>query len=411
MGMKQWLRAYVPATPSARTLIVVTVTDAVGSGLYLAGSVIYFVDGIGLSASSVGTVLTVAGLAGFLGSVPLGMLGDRVGTKRLLIGLQAWRALMLVALAFVTGLPGFLLAAVGLTIAARSVSPATQAVVATVMSAKDRVATMALMRSVRNVGYSVGAALTVPIFATESLSAYKLIMLGNALTFVLSVLMLLRLRMPPISPSPEGRRRYPSGVRDWRFLRLAMVNGCLSLHMMMLSVGIPLWALASGAPHWMVSLLFILNTVLAVLLQVASARGSEHPGFGERALRRAAVALSACCMIFAAAPLGGRWVAVVALTAGAVVLTAGELLQSAGGWELSFRHSPADRRAEYLAAFNLGPAAADIVGPVLLTAVVAYRSPGWLALAVAFLAVGLLVRPAVRSLTRHQQRQPLPVGS
>ncbi|MDG4834254.1 MFS transporter [Solwaraspora sp. WMMD1047] len=398
MVMKEWLRAYVPATPSARTLMVVTITDAVGGGLYLSGSVIYFVDGIGLPAGSVGAALTVAGLAGFLASVPLGMLGDRIGTKRLLIGLQAWRALMLVALSFVTGLPGFLLAAIGLTIAARSVSPATQAVVAVVMSEKDRVTTMALMRSVRNVGYSVGAALTIPIFAADNPSAYKLIMLGNAATFVLSVLLLLRLKVPSAVPLPAGRRRFPQGVRDWPFVRLAMVNGVLSLHMTMLSVGIPLWALASGAPTWTVSLLFILNTVLTVLLQVASARGSGHPGFGDRALRRSAVALVACCVIFAAASLGDQWVAVAALTAGAVALTAGELLQSAGGWELSFRHSPADRRAEYLAAFNLGPAAIDIVGPVLLTAVVAYRSPGWLALAAVFAVAGLLVRPAVRSL-------------
>jgi MFS family permease len=387
-------------------LVVVTITDSVGTGLYLSGSVIYFVRGIGLSAAHVGTGLTIAGLAGFLASVPLGRLGDRIGAKRLLVALQLWRALMLILLSFVTGLWGFLAAAIGLTVAARSVSPSTQAVVASVMTEKDRVSTMAIMRSVRNVGYSVGAALTVPIFAADSLWAYRLIMIGNATTFLISVLLLVRLRTPPAAPG-ANRNRYPAGFRDWRFLTLALVNGCLSLHSSILSIGIPLWALSTGAPRWMVSLLFILNTILAVLLQVASARGSEEPGFGERALHRAAIALSACCVIFAVAGFGNRYVVVVVLTAGAIALTAGELLQSAGGWELSFRHSPPERRAEYLAAFNLGPAAQDIVGPLLLTVVVAHRSAGWLGLSVLFVVAGLAVRPAIAALTRHQALQPV----
>ncbi len=387
--------------------MVVTITDSVGTGLYLSGSVVYFVRGIGLSSVHVGIGLTLAGLAGFLASVPLGMLGDRVGAKRLLIVLQLWRAIMLVLLSFATNFADFLAAAIGLTIAARSVSPSTQAVVAGVMTGTDRVATMAIMRSVRNLGYSLGAALTVPIFAADSLWAYRLIMLGNAATFVISALLLVRLRTPPTAGPMTGRNRYPAGFRDWRFLSLALVTGCLSLHSSMLSIAVPLWTLATGGPRWLVSVLFILNTILAVLLQVASARGSEKPGFGERALHRASIALIACCLIFAAAPLGGRHIVILVLTGGAIALTAGELFQSAGGWELSFRHSPPGCRAEYLAAFNLGPAAQDIAGPLLLTSVVTHRSAGWLALSLLFLAAGALVRPAIGAVTRHQALRPV----
>ncbi|HEY0932170.1 MAG TPA: MFS transporter, partial [Trebonia sp.] len=290
MSIGQWLRSYVPPTPVGRSLVSVTITDSVGTGLYLSGSVIYFVKGIGLSAGEVGSALSIAGLAGFLASVPLGMTGDRVGAKRLLVALQLFRGAMLVLLAFVTSFPEFLCAAIALTVAARSVSPATQAVVAGTMSKDDRVATMAIMRSVRNVGYSVGAALTIPIFALGSLWSYRLLMLGNAITFVLSALLLIRVRTPAHIPPVSGRRRYLAGVRDWRFLGLTLVNGSLSLHTSILSVALPLWTLATGGPRWLVSLLLILNTVLAFLLQVASTRGSESPDFGQRSLRRAAVA-------------------------------------------------------------------------------------------------------------------------
>src|SRR5260370_35080899 len=120
----------MPPTPARRKLVVVTMPDSVGTGLYLSGSVVYFVRGIGLSSVHVGIGLTLAGLAGFLASVPLGMLGDRVGAKRLLIVLQLWRAIMLVLLSFATNFADFLAAAIGLTTAAPPVSPPPQAWVA-----------------------------------------------------------------------------------------------------------------------------------------------------------------------------------------------------------------------------------------------------------------------------------------
>ena len=56
--------------------------------------------------------------------------------------------------------------------------------------------------------------------------------------------------------------------------------------------------------------------------------------------------------------------------------------------------------------FNLGPAAGDIVGPLLLTMVVAHRSGGWLGLSALFIVAGLLVRPAIATVTRRQELQP-----
>ncbi|HEV2639542.1 MAG TPA: MFS transporter [Actinocrinis sp.] len=380
-------------------------TDSLGTGLYLSGSVLFFVRGIGLSAAEVGLGLTLAGLAGLAATVPLGILGDRLGVKRVLMALQAWRAVMLVALTFVTGFGGFLAAAVGLSIAASSVSPATQAVVSAVMTGEERVSTMAIMRSVRNVGYSVGALATVPVFAMHSLWAYRSLFLANAATFLASVLLLVSLRVAAgAAKAATARRGYPSGIRDWRFLNLAMLNGFFSLHISILSIAIPLWVLATGAPQWTVSIVFVLNTALAVLLQIAAARGSNEPGFGGRALRRAAGALVVCCLLFAAAPLGDRVVVFAALVLGAVALTAGELWQSAGGWALSFECSPEARRAEYLGAFNLGPVAQNILGPLLMTAIVAHREYGWLFLAALFGLGALLIEPAVAAVERHQAR-------
>jgi hypothetical protein len=269
------------------------------------------------------------------------------------------------------------------------------------MAGPDRVTTMAMMRSVRNVGYSLGALLTVPIFAADTLWAYRAILLTNAATFLFSVLLLASLPVVADAASMAGRSRYPGGFRDHRLLLVALLNGIFSLHMVILAIGVPLWALAIGAPRWLVSVLFVLNTTLAVLLQVAATRGSDHPHFGERALIRSAYALIACCALFALAPIGGPYVAAAALIAGMVAMTGGELWHSAGSWELAFRLAPPAKRAEYLAVLNLGPAAMDVAGPLVLTAVVTYRSSGWVALAALFAVAALTIRPIVRAASRQ----------
>src|SRR5260221_10186057 len=108
-------------------------------------------------------------------------------------------------------------------------------------------------------------------------------MLGNAATFVISALLLVRLRPPPTAGPMTGRNRYPAGFRDWRFLFFALVNGCPSLHSSMLSIAVPLLTLATRGPRRVVAVLFILNTILAVLLLVSPLRRRPQPGFGEPA--------------------------------------------------------------------------------------------------------------------------------
>src|SRR5215831_4905086 len=86
------LRVYIPARGAGRTLALVSFIDSIGTGLFLAGSAIFFVRSIGLSAAQVGLGLSIAGVVGFATTVPMGVLGDRVGPRRLFVLLQLWRA-------------------------------------------------------------------------------------------------------------------------------------------------------------------------------------------------------------------------------------------------------------------------------------------------------------------------------
>jgi hypothetical protein len=91
------------------------------------------------------------------------------------------------------------------------------------------------------------------------------------------------------------------------------------------------------------------------------------------------------------------WAAAVFLLVAAALQVLGEMMQSAGAWEISFELAPANRQGQDQGFFGTGTAVARMLGPVLLiTLIVGWGAPGWLLLGGLFLVAGLLNGPAVR---------------
>lgn len=399
--ISRFLRSYVPASAAGRAFALVALFDSVGTGFYLAGSTIFFIRVVGLSDAQVGLGLALTGLTAFLATVPLGVLADRWGAKRMLMLYQLWRAFWFTALLFVHGPVAFFVVSALLGVVERAVSPASQAVVSVAVPGKDRTRVMATMRAVRNIGFSLGALLTVPLLAAGSDLAYRTVILVDAASFVFAAVLLSRLRVPAAPPPVRrGGLSFLSGFNDRRYLGLSAVSCVLAVHMPLLAVAIPLWTIReTDAPTALVAVLVLLNTVLAVLFQIPFSKGAESEGGGLRAMRLAGCALIASCATFAAsaAPLGTAY-ACTMLVLATLLLTAAELWQSVGAWELSYAYAPEDRKAEYLSIFALGNSAQDVLGPPLVTVVVlGWGEAGWAALAALLLgAVLVLPLPVAR---------------
>lgn len=415
MRFPSW-RAYVPATPGGRAFAVISLVNAVGTGLYLAASAVFFVRSVGLTAAEVGLGLGISGVVGFLTTVPIGAAGDRFGAKRTLIALQLWRAGGFTVLCFVQGVVGFTLVSCCLAAAEAATQPMTQAVASATVAGSDRTRTMAIIRTVRNAGFSLGALLAAPLLAADSVWTYRAIVLGTAGAFVTSALMLTRLRIE----GADGIQRKVGPLaavgqfRDWRYGLLTALNGILNLHVTILSVGIPLWALAAtDMPAGLLPVLVLINTLMSIVLQVPVAKGAEREGGAARALRLGGVAMALCCLTLAAASgPGSAWVSGVVLAVACVLLTFGEMWQATGGWELSYDFAPEDRKAVYLSVFSLGGTGQRIVGPALITSVVIAAGPaGWIALATVFCLAALLVTPVTRLLRAAAPAATDPVGA
>ncbi|MGW7046860.1 MFS transporter [Streptomyces avermitilis] len=396
------LRDYLPGSPAGRLFALSALMSSFGTGLFLAGATVFFTSAAGLTRVQLGVGLGIAAFAGLAATIPLGALADRAGARTILVGALLWRAVCFVALAFVQGPLAFTVAASFQAAAQNATGPVTQALVGGITGQDDRTRMMAVVRTIRNIGFSLGALAAAPLLLVDDIRVNRGVLIGNAAAFVVSALLLARLRTP--GPAQAAAFRNPltafRAVTDWRYLGLTGLNCVLTLHMTMLAVGLPLWVTGHhSAPHALVPVLVLVNTVVAVVLQVPFAQGVSDSRTAARALRRAGLALAGCAALLSAPATTNALQSVVAALAACVLLTAGELWQAAGGWELSYAYAPDDRKNVYLCVFSLGASVQDMVGPLLITGIVLAQGPaGWLGLAALFAAASLLPGTVVRRL-------------
>lgn len=98
------------------------------------------------------------------------------------------------------------------------------------------------------------------------------------------------------------------------------------------------------------------------------------------------------------------------LVVGAVLQLIGEMLQSAGSWQISFDLAPAHQVGQYQGFFGTGVPLARTLGPLLLTSLlVTWEVPGWLLLGALFLVTALGMGAVVRWAEQDRARRR-PVG-
>jgi MFS family permease len=391
------LDAWLPPGSTIRRLVAASFVDSLGTGLYLAGSALFFSRVLHLSAVQIGIGLSLSGLAGVLGIIPIGRLADHLGGKPVIVGLYLWRGACFTIYPFAHRPEVFYAVAFLIGAAEFGGGPIMQSLVGALERGDARVRTMGVIATVRNTGFAIGAALATVAVASASTTVFASLVFADAATFFAAAAPLSRLPAARAAPSRSSRpsrdkRGGPRAVNR-RFVALATVNGVLFLHTVLLSVGLPLWiATRTDAPTALVGAVVVINTIMAITLQVRLGGGLDKIRAAAGRQRRSGWCLAATCVLVAGAAKVGPVPAAALLVAAAVTLTLGEIWQMAGGWRLSFALAPPDRRAYYVAVYETGPSAATAAGPILLTwAVIRHGTVGWLGLAAVFALVGTAV--------------------
>ncbi|MFE5792299.1 MFS transporter [Streptomyces sp. NPDC056503] len=401
-----WWDAF--STPGPQRLLAVNaLVDAMGTGL--AGICVPFLvlrlpqtDGGDLALA-----LSAAGVAELLATVPSGIVAGRYGVWPYTILSRVARAAVLGVVALSQSFTVFLLMSVLMGLFRAGGIGLNQSVTASVVGAEQRSATLGTNRALRNIGYLVSAALGAGVLALDSEAALRAAVTVNGLTFLASAFCYYRLR--PATPPKAPDRLDLSVLRDVRYFALMPMASVFGSSLLVFEVALPLWVL--GTPHVpsaVVGVVMAVNTLLVVLFQFrVSGRVDDVPR-SLRALWLSAAAFTGTALLFIAAGRLGTVAAVTAILVAAVLLTAGEMFEGPAWWTISFELAPERSRDQYLAAFDLSSAILNIVGPLLLVAVVHAGTTGWLLFAAATLLAAAGSQALLRS---HGAARPLVAGN
>ena len=377
------------------TLLLTSLVGRTGSGVAATVSALYVTQEVGLGIGSVGLTLTAATAIAVAASTWLGHLADRLGAREMYAAMYVLQAIATAGLVPVRSVAAYAAVALTLAIADLGYRSAQGAVIHSVVSPESRLRVRAQVRVAANIGFAAGAGIGGIVLALDSATAYQAGLLSTAALMALTGLLVFRLpRVPRVRP---GARSWEV-LRDRPFVQFMTLNGVLNIHNSMLNVAVPLWiATRTDAPHWVVSVLLIVNAAAVILFQIRLTRGTDTLTGAGRAGRRAGVLLCLACValsVTAATPVG---LTVALLLLAALLHVGGEILESASGWGASYALAPPGLVGQYQGGHAMGRGLGDLIGPALLTTVaIPLGTAGWLLVAVLFAGAGLLVPVVLR---------------
>ncbi|WP_327136174.1 MFS transporter (plasmid) [Streptomyces sp. NBC_01343] len=394
----------LPERGPQRTIAASNFVYTVGSGLYLTAGVLYFTQAVHLPASQVGLGLGIAGVLSLAVGIGVGHLADRRGARGVYAATLAVQALATAGFMLADGFWPFVIAVCAAT-GAKGAGLAARSPIIRHHGGDRPQEFRAYLRAVTNIGISIGAVLAGWVVQVGTHSAYQLMVVGNALAFAASALIVLRLR--PVAPEPAAGGPRWTALRDRPYLALTVLDGIMAIQFKVLTVAVPLWLIAATeAPHWLISATMLLNTVVVVTCQMRASRSIDTPAAGALAYRRSGFAfLLACVLISLTQDIPG-WAAATLLLAGVAVHTIGELWHAAAGFEVSFALAPERATGQYLGVFGLGAGLAEAAGPALIIFLcITWGRPGWYVMGALFALTGLAAPLAVRWAGRHRPAQ------
>lgn len=341
--------------------------DALGSGVWMPLSVLYFLRVTPVSLVHIGLALSIASAISLPFALLVGQLVDRFGSKRMLqIGnlLQClgFAAYPLVHSALVMTLV-VAVASLGRTAFWGSYSP----LVVAVSEPGEREKWFGFLGALRNSGFAVGGLLAAAAITDGRVGVFHAVVLLNSASYLLSFALLLRISVH--EPHRSVAQRRPGGWRDvfgdagYRWLVAANFGyamGCMALNVVM-----PVYIVhVLGLPGWVAGTVYVVNTVLIGVgqgLVVNQMTGSVR----WRIVVLAAGLMALGFVLLYAAGDVGRGAAVGFILVAAVIYTFGEMAGGPVLASMAAESPPAHLRGRYLAAFQLSWNTASAVAPVL----------------------------------------------
>ncbi|MER5208154.1 MFS transporter [Streptomyces sp. NPDC002825] len=355
-------------SPARRRLIASSLATSLGDGIYVPLTMLFIHGLTGLSLTSIGTGLTIAGLSALAFMPAAGALIDRIGGRRVLIGVLALRAIGFAAYPFAHSYPAFLTIALVVAVGMWASSPSQQSLIGDLAQGAERDRLLAWDRSLRNAGMGCGSLAAAGMLAWNGTTGF--VVAAEVLAAVFAVAAVLVARIPQVrgtTKHQEKRGGYRQVLTDRSYLLLTTANFLIAFGYTAQAMALPVFLTRDVAmPDALAGAVFAVNTVLVAALGVPAARLTAR-GRRTRTAALGAVTFALSFAAFAALPrLVHGAEALIAVLAVAALYTAGELVHSAPSQSLSVQAAPDHLRGRYLSVYQLSWSVCRTVAPMLL---------------------------------------------
>ncbi|WP_413105105.1 MFS transporter [Streptomyces sp. Inha503] len=415
------MRAWLPDARGHRRLFSALSIDALGTGLFLPFSILYFTATTDLALGRVGLALSIAALVRIPATPGAGMFCDRFGARNTVVVSNLTQAVGFFNYLFVDSFGHLLIAAIVVQTGNSAFWVAYPALVHDVAEGKRQESWFALITSLRHAGLGVGALGASLAVAIGGTNGYIAIVAVNALSFTVAAV-LTRLdtsgatHTVSVTATPERdvpsahapTSGWASSLRDRPFLGFVVLNFGLALLSLAFGLGVPVFLVETvHLPPWIPGTVLAVNAVLGAA--GATPVGAAITGRGRSGSLMASQAIVGCAFlaVLCCAYVPSAFGVCLALVA-VVLVTLGELIQSLIVSPIVNDCATAASRGRYNSLSQMAFSIGDVVTPALMTTLLAHGpAAAWIPLAalatVNMLGIALLTShlPAMRRRVNH----------
>lgn len=372
-----------PPVGRHRRFVTAIGIDAVGSGVWMPVSMLYFLAVTPLTLVQVGTAMSLASLLTLPITLVVGGVVDRYGAKRVLQLGNVLQAVGFTAYPFAHSLPAVVvvvaLAAAGRTAFWGSYAP----MVAAISEPGEREMWFGFLGALRNSGFAIGGLLAGAAITVGTAAAYQGVVVLNAVSFVASFLLMAGVTGHDRATASGGAGGgWGVVLRDRGYRWLLGSNFGYAMTGMALNIAMPVYIVRMlGLPGWVSGGVFVINTVLIGVGQGLVVQAMTGRTRSRIVVLAAGFSAASFLMLLGAGRLAAA-VAVAVVLLAAVVYTLGEMTGGPVLSTLAAESAPVPVRGRYLATYQLSWNSASTVAPVLFAWLLDRgAAPAWLALA------------------------------
>ena len=381
-----------PPIGDHRRFVTALAIDAMGSGVFMPVSLLYFLVTTDLSLVQVGGAISLASLVALPAGPLIGSVVDRVGAKHVLLAGNALQALGFAAYLVAESFVALTLWTIVVTVGRTAFWGSFGNIVAAISQPGEREKWFGFLGALRNVGFAVGGLAAGAAITVGTQAAYATVVIVNAVSYAVAFVLLLSVPAPTPHGGHGAGARAERGSwavvladRPYRVLFLGQLT--YSTAMMALNFAMPVYATeVLGLAGWVTGAIFTINTVM-----VGFGQGLVVRGLTGRMRWRVLMLANATFGVSFVVLLGASRLSVVLATVvvlvGSVVYTMGELIGGPVHGALSAEAAPEHLRGRYLSLIQLAWNGSGAVAPVGVAWLLSRGpEPVWLA----FVGVSLL---------------------